>query len=116
MPKFWCSRLRSDFVRSPALTSNTSESAAWKIISAFCGKDARSRVERFAPRSASAGSEWDVIHAGTMPNTIPVTSESRNAKPRIGGEGLACIGRLRRVGECQRQYGARSRVGHKKTG
>ena len=73
-------------------------SAAWKTISAFCGSDPRSRVERFAPRKASAGSACDVIHAGTMPNTTPVTSDSRNAKPSTGSEGLASIGRLCALG------------------
>ena len=53
---------------------------------------ARSRVERFVPRKASAGSECEVIQAGTMPKTTPVPSESRSANPSTGKDGLAWIG------------------------
>ena len=97
-PKFWCSRLRRVFVSKPALTSMTSESAAWNTISPFCGSAPRSRVERFAPRRASAGSACEVIHAGTMPNTTPVTRDNRKANPNTGSEGLASIGMLCAVG------------------
>src|ERR1700744_1315336 len=86
--------LRRLFVRSPAPTSNTRDSAACNTISDLCDSDDWSCVDRLTPRNASAGSEWDVIQAGTTPNTTPVASDSRNANPSTGNDGLAAIGRF----------------------
>ena len=100
-------------VSSPALTSITSDNAAWNTISDFCGSEARSRVERFTPRSASAGSECEVIHAGTIPNTTPVISDSRNAKPSTGSDGLASIGKCTASGNASARMVLRSCIGHR---
>ena len=81
-----------------AVASKTTDNAAWKTTSDFCGSDARSRVARLTPRSASAGWECDESHAGPVPNRIPVTSETRNAKPRTGKEGLGSMTMARACG------------------
>ena len=77
---------------SPAMASSTSENAACAMTSDFWGRAERSRVERLAPRRASAGSECEEIHAGATPKMIPVISESTKAKARIGNDGDVSMG------------------------
>src|SRR6185369_1588863 len=84
--------LRKLLVRSPAAIRSTNDIAAWKMMRDFCGIDERSRVDRLMPRKASAGSECEVIQAGTVPKITPVNSESRNAKPRTGNDGVGFTG------------------------
>src|SRR5512133_919809 len=84
--------LRKLLVRRPAPINNTRDMAAWKMIRDFCGIEERSRVERLTPRKASAGSECEVIQAGTVPKMTPVIRESRNAKARTGIDGVGSTG------------------------
>ncbi len=88
-PKFWFSRLFKLFPIRPAPTSSTSESAACRTTSDRCSHPEWSVVDRFDPRNASAGSECEVTHAGAIPKTNPVTSESPNANAKTGTEGFA---------------------------
>ena len=46
------------------------------------------------PRKASAGCACDESHAGATPKSTPVTSETKNAKPSTGSDGLASMGRF----------------------
>src|SRR5690348_11272080 len=61
------------------------------MMSDLCGNDELSRVERFTPRRASAGSEREVIHAGTMPKITPVKIDTSKEKPNTGSDGVALI-------------------------
>src|SRR3954466_15107847 len=70
-------------------TRKASGRAAGKAMRDFWGNDDRSRVVRFTPRRASAGSECEVIHAGTIPKTIPVSKEMPIANPITGSDGVA---------------------------
>ena len=79
----------------PAPISRTADSATCSTTSDRCASDDRSRVERPAPRKASAGSDRAISHAGARPNTTPVSSDSRKAKPSTGSDGAALMGMYR---------------------
>jgi hypothetical protein len=49
-------------------------------------------MERPAPRSASAGSVREVIHAGARPNSTPVNAETTSVNNSTGQDGVASIG------------------------
>src|SRR5882762_523207 len=55
-------------------------------MSDLCWIEACSPVERFEPRKASAGSAFDVIHAGTIPKITPVSNERTKANPSTGSD------------------------------
>lgn len=81
-------------VSKPAADSKTSESAAWNTTSDLRGSDPMGNVERLFPRRASIGFTRVVIHAGAMPNPMPVINETPKAKSRTGMEGDALMGTL----------------------
>src|SRR5438105_12700374 len=58
----------------------------------FCSAEERSPAERPDPRRASMGLDCDAVHAGAIPNTMPVTNDRSTAKPSTGREGRASIG------------------------
>ena len=77
---------------NPAPTSSTSDNAVCTTTSPRCNSEAPPLVVRDPVRRASAGSAFAAIHAGAMPNRIPVTSDNPNANPSTSGDGLASIG------------------------
>ena len=77
---------------SAAPATSTRDSAACTTINTFWGREAPCVVERLEPRSASAGSPCDVIHAGATPNTKPVTKASTNENSITGADGVGSIG------------------------
>ena len=84
--------MRRLLMSRPAYASSTSDNAACNTTSDFCGKVDRLPVERLAPRRISAGSKRAEIHAGATPNTTPVKSESKKAKPMTTSEGAVWMG------------------------
>src|SRR5579859_5058966 len=49
-------------------------------------------MDRLTPRRASAGCACEDNHAGTVPNTTPVTSDRSKVKASTTGDGVALIG------------------------
>src|SRR5215471_6104559 len=86
-PNHWFCKL--DRVRAiiPAPASKISETDACSTTKDRCGRELFAAAERPAPRKTMAGSVRDTDQAGATPNTTPVTSESRKAKPNTGSEG-----------------------------
>src|ERR1700691_1330406 len=83
--------LRNLSASDPAAHKRTSDNAAWAMTSDFCAQPEAWVVERWAPRRASDGSAWAVIHAGATPNRIPVSRQTTNEKASTGNEGVALM-------------------------
>src|SRR5579862_2182417 len=98
------------------MASNTSDSAPCAITSDFCGMADRSRVERFAPRKASAGSECEPIQAGATPKTIPVTNDSTNVNVQNGQRRAGIDGNKTRAAKCNQQDRSRAPVSQRQSG
>ena len=80
-------------------------------MSDFCGREARSLVERFTPRRASAGSECEVIHAGTMPKMSPVSNDKCECEGEDCQRGAGVDWQVWRVGEGEGQNHPGAAVG-----
>src|SRR5215831_20335326 len=87
-PKSWCCILRRLRVSNPAPASRTTDKVACTTTRAFWENEERSRVLRFTPRNASAGSACEVSHAGATPKSAPVRSDTADAKARTGIDGV----------------------------
>ena len=74
-----------------------------KTTNAFAEETTGLALQRFVPRKTSAGCACDDNHAGARPNSTPVTSDTRNAKPRTVREGLASMAELRASGNATRE-------------
>src|SRR5260370_36162048 len=98
-----CALLRL-WVKRPAATSRTSETAACRTTSARCNHEAPCAVVRGVERSASAASVRAAIHAGATPKRMPVTSDSPKANAITAGEGEDAKGIGGRLGKGTRAH------------
>src|ERR1700677_1322036 len=91
-PNRWPARLRRWLVSNAAPTRRTIDRATCATISDFWSVDDFSAFPRPEPRKVSAGFDREAIHAGAIPNTMPVSNDKVRANRRTGTEGVALIG------------------------